>query len=320
MCKRGILIITGDFNAKTGSGYPLAENRKVMGPYGKGKLSNNGKALLEFACQQQLVLTNTLFQHKLAHVTTWESPYCEVNGADGTARRNSYRNQIDYILIRNHSRELVSNSRSHNGLNTFTDHRMVRMTMTLRNYGTKRRLSKRIDYQKLKDLVTQAEYSFAVEMKMMDREDTRKGEEISHQQRWDDIVEANREAAEEVLGFIGIKNRSQDPIITRLSLEQKNLGKCLNTENDPTKRDQIRRERNNKLTELHKRVKEKAHEKIISQVREIENTKNDSYRMFSAIKALQTTNVKKALMIDTSDGTTTDAKEQIQAVSKFFGQ
>ena len=89
--------------------------------------------------------------------------------------------------------------------------------------------------------MTQAEYSFAVEMKMMDREDTRKGEEISQQQRWDDIVETNREAAEEVLGFIGIKNRSQDPIITRLSLEQKNLGKCLNTENEVVKRDQIRK-------------------------------------------------------------------------------
>ena len=124
VCKRGTLIFTGDFNAKTGSGYGLAENRK-------GKLSNNGKALLEFACQQQLVLTNTLFQHKLAHVTTRESPYREVNGADSTTRKSLYRKHIDYIGIRNHSKELVSNSRSHNGLNTFTDHRMVRMTMTL---------------------------------------------------------------------------------------------------------------------------------------------------------------------------------------------
>ena len=108
----------------------------------------------------------------------------------------------------------------------------------------------------------------------MDKEDNRKGEEISQQQRWDDIRETDREAAEKVLGFINIKNRSQHPTITHLPVEQKNLGKCQNTENDPTKRDQIRRERNSKLTELHKRVKEKEHEKIISQLKKFKNNKS----------------------------------------------
>ena len=318
VCRRAILMVIGDFNAKTGSGY--AEYRQEMGPHGKGDLSNNGRALLEFANQQHLVLTNTLFQHKLAHVTTWESPYREVKGADGTVRRNPYRNQIDYILIRRHSKELVKNSRSHNGLSTFTDHRLVRMTMFLHNHGTKRRKTERIDFQKLKDPVTRAKYSFAVEMKMMDREDNRQSETICQQQRWNDIVEANREAAEEVLGFIDKKNRSQDPTITRLSAEQKELGKRQNTESDPTKRDQLRKERNSKLTELHRMVKEKEHEKIISQVREIENAKDDSYRMFSAVRALQTTNVKKTLIIETEDGMTTDTKEQIRAVSQFFNE
>ena len=52
----------------------------------------------------------------------------------------------------------------------------------------------------------------------MDKEDNRKGEEISQQQRWDDIRETDREAAEKLLGFIDIKNKSQDPTITQLSV------------------------------------------------------------------------------------------------------
>ena len=49
---------------------------------------------------------------------------------------------------------------------------------------------------------------------MMDKEDNSNGEEISQQQRWDEIVETNRKLVEDVLGFIDMKNRSQDPTIT----------------------------------------------------------------------------------------------------------
>lgn len=47
-------------------------------------------------------------------------------------------------------------------------------------------------------------------------------------------------------------------------------------------------ERNRKITELHKRVKEKQHEKIITRVRAIEECKDDSRCMFQAVRALQT--------------------------------
>ena len=62
--KRDFLVIAGDFNAKTGqewNTYP--EN---MGRYGKGQVNSNGRELLEFCNQQDLILTNTLFRHKMA--------------------------------------------------------------------------------------------------------------------------------------------------------------------------------------------------------------------------------------------------------------
>ena len=68
---RDYLLTAGDFNAKTGrdwNDYP--EN---IGKYGKGILNSNGKELLEFCNRQSLILTNTLFRHKMAHRATQRS-------------------------------------------------------------------------------------------------------------------------------------------------------------------------------------------------------------------------------------------------------
>ena len=59
--RRHILIILGDFNAKTGSGY--RDYPDTMGKYGKGKLNSSGKCLLDYAKENELYLTNTTFKH-----------------------------------------------------------------------------------------------------------------------------------------------------------------------------------------------------------------------------------------------------------------
>ena len=67
---RDIIILAGDFNAKTGSSH---ENYpSVVGRYGKGKTNSNGEFLIEFALKNELFLTNTTFKHKMSHRTTWD--------------------------------------------------------------------------------------------------------------------------------------------------------------------------------------------------------------------------------------------------------
>ena len=67
-----MLIIAGDFNAKTGSGnkdYP-----EVVGNFGKGEINSNGKHLVEMSMRNELILTNTQFYHKVSHRSTWVCP------------------------------------------------------------------------------------------------------------------------------------------------------------------------------------------------------------------------------------------------------
>ena len=63
------LLVIGDFNAKTSSAYPRFS--ESIDKFGKGISSCNGEHLLEQAMQNNLVLPNTLFPHKMTHKTTW---------------------------------------------------------------------------------------------------------------------------------------------------------------------------------------------------------------------------------------------------------
>lgn len=117
---RTMLIIAGDFNTKTGTGYWLF--RTNMRIFAKGRLNSNGRELLELTSRNDLLLTNTVFYHRLSHITTWESPNRNLTYKDGAVRRNPFRNQIDYILTRCKDRQLVTNARLHAGTTTYSDH------------------------------------------------------------------------------------------------------------------------------------------------------------------------------------------------------
>ena len=108
IASRNIVLILGDFNAKTGSGW--SEFPGNMGTFGKGVINSSGRILLEFLTKQDLFLTNTTFNHKIAHRTTWNAPerIYPHNSNDGTPRRNPYRNQIDYVIMKNAHKSFVT--------------------------------------------------------------------------------------------------------------------------------------------------------------------------------------------------------------------
>ena len=152
VANRHALVVLGDFNAKTGSAWK--EYPEVMGKFGKGLVNNNGLALLECMKTNGMVLTNTLFRHKLSHITTWEAPMKTFTnksenklllGPDGKPRRNPFRNQIDYIAVRSEHRRFVKNSKSTNNINTETDHKMVKTEMNFEWYKMKKNKKEKVE-------------------------------------------------------------------------------------------------------------------------------------------------------------------------------
>ena len=84
--KRHIVIIAGDFNAKTGSSVKKKIYQTVIGKYGKGQVNTNRTHLLNSYNINNLKLVNMFFKHKPTHITTWTSLEAPTRG-----RRNSYR-------------------------------------------------------------------------------------------------------------------------------------------------------------------------------------------------------------------------------------
>ncbi len=65
IAKRDLLFIAGDFNAKTGSG--VTDYPENIGKHGKGIINSSGKQLLETCKLHNLILGNTIFEHKKCH-------------------------------------------------------------------------------------------------------------------------------------------------------------------------------------------------------------------------------------------------------------
>ena len=121
-----------------------------------------------------LVLTNTLFPHKLAHRKTWTSsglvnPHLTY---DGSTRRNPYRNQIDCIIIKNMHKVFIKNSRSYGGISIQTDHKLVKATLKLDWYRMKQQKFKSVTYNidKLKDPEIRNTYSVELNKKLASSE------------------------------------------------------------------------------------------------------------------------------------------------------
>jgi len=67
------LIVLGDFNARSGPDSTIWGN--VMGKHGVGNINSNGHRLLRLCSEFDLIVTNTLFQLKHKHKTTWMHPH-----------------------------------------------------------------------------------------------------------------------------------------------------------------------------------------------------------------------------------------------------
>lgn len=311
--KRDYLIILGDFNAKTGKAWK--DHQENMGKYGKGELNSNGKELLDFCNRQNLVLTNTLFRHKMAHRTTWESSLTNTE----SGRRNPYRNQIDYIMTRINQQHTILDSRSHNGLMTFTDHRLVRAKINMRRLYTRVNQKRRtIAIEQLRDPNISAKYAVNVEMKIMDAEDNwNETRPMSAQEVWDMIVKSNHQAAEEEL-VRKPKRRDHNGTIQALSDQQKELRNKINTTSDMKQRTQLKKQRNQLMNNIHEEIGNIRKRKIEREIETIEARKNDSNRMYTAVRNLQRMQKKAPLVINHESGITTDPQKQIEIVTEFF--
>ena len=315
--QRSFLVIGGDFNAKTGSGWKDYPNN--MGKYGKGEINDNGEHLLDMARRTNLVLSNTLFYHKMAHRTTWECPMRinEFKDRNGMPRKNPYRNQIDYILLKKEHRILIQNARSYSGIITDTDHRLVISNIKFLWYKTYKKTEDSIDYQVQQ--LKQEKYKEAYKKSAEEiYKEIRTSDQVTAQDQWNAITQACHKAAKETLEKTKPGKQTENPEIAVLSKKQKKIRNDINATKDQNKNRELRKERNIILKKIHDLVQEDKVKVIEDKVKEIEQNKNDSTRMYQAVRQLKQSKPKKKLVVNGENGITTSEIEQVNIITKHF--
>ena len=112
-----MLVIMGDFNTRVGS--DSSSWNSILGSHGIGECNANGERLLDFCASNQLIVSNTWFQHKLLHQATWF--------------RNSDRSRpghmIDYVLVNKCFCSSVLDTRVYCSTLHESDHELVLSTL-----------------------------------------------------------------------------------------------------------------------------------------------------------------------------------------------
>ena len=319
---RDALIIGADFNAKTKLPRDNTVNniyKKQVGRHAKSEINENGHLLLEFAKLHQLCLTNTFFKHKPSQTTTWECPSRvkeHVDSKSNQIRRNPYRNQIDYVLVKISGNTKVVESRSYNSTTTKSDHKPVIANINIKWKYTKnsKPQTPKLNIELLYNKEVRDKYTAAVaeRLKIEPAETTSQG-------KWDKIVRITKQAAEEVVGYKDKKTTIIDVAINQLSQQQNKLQADIDATTCKTKRIDLR---NQVLKKIHDKIKAIEKAKIEHSLQDIENKPNDSTKMYDAVKNLKKLTKKTPLLIidDMTGYLTADDEEQTEIIARYFKQ
>ena len=105
------IVILGDFNAREGRDADTWKG--VLGKHGIGNCNENGYILLELWAEQQLRITNTVFQQKDRLKTTWMHA------------RSKHWHMTYYILVRQRDLNDVAHTRVTPSAECHTDHSLL---------------------------------------------------------------------------------------------------------------------------------------------------------------------------------------------------
>ena len=308
--ERDGVIIGGDFNAKIGDGWKdFPENTSK---YGKGHTNSSGRRLLELCRKYDLVVTNTLFQHKLTHRTTWSAPFRNFKTHNGEDRRNPVRNQIDFIITRNKHKKFVTNSRSYGGILTDTDHKLVKANTNF-NWPTlysKQNIEPKTDTTKFSDKNIQDRYREELKNNLNKQNTQDQIKQAKPQERWNQIVKLCHQTGENILGKVRKLKHRPDETLKNLSEINKKIRHDIECSQDEDRKKEKQIERKNIKKKIRKRLQEIKEKEIEELLKDIESKKNDSNRYHTAVRNLNRITPKPALCVQDSKGNIAGTQKQ----------
>jgi Reverse transcriptase (RNA-dependent DNA polymerase)/Endonuclease-reverse transcriptase len=160
------MIIIGDFNGRVGK--RDEESSDVIGVQGENTRNRNGVRLINFCILNQLIVTNTFYQHKDIHKYTRE------------VKSRGERSIIDYVIVNRENRREVIDVRVYRGAEIYSDHFLViaKIKMKLIKYkgadktGPRKQKKKSIKVYKLREKEIAEKYKNQTEKEIYEKKNT----------------------------------------------------------------------------------------------------------------------------------------------------
>ena len=108
-------MMAGDFNSKVGR---RTGSESCIGQWSRGRRNQNGTNLVEFCKKNGKFVANSRFQHLAKYITTWS--HRRTNPV--TKQTAWIYNQIDYIILGQKNKQVLTDARSYGGTETSSDH------------------------------------------------------------------------------------------------------------------------------------------------------------------------------------------------------
>ena len=206
---KSLVFLTGHWNSKVGKKIKQHASDDCIGSFARGVRKNSGQHLVDFCAINNLFISNTAFQHKGAHITTWCNK--RVHPKD-LMRTITVYNQIEAI-----------NARSFSRAETSSDHRLVICKLQVQKYNIFKNANK--THSNIIQLIKSDETKNAYQQQL--HENLYKMECTS----WGNPRASITDAAMKTIGFTkNDKNhRIHNPVVELLSNQQKELRLRINS-------------------------------------------------------------------------------------------
>lgn len=326
---RYLVFVCGDFNSKLGKRTTAdieAGLEFCLGTHGMGTRNDNGETLANFMTMKSLFACNTAFQHASRHKTTWTGWLRDPSAPPGTSKTVAVYTQIDFVLCKQNAKLMLQDARSYGGATMCSDHKPVVARLCFNRRCLVYRQPKKHALRTIYDTArlvcnedTRNAYLSSLNKKINDMPTS-----TDPNVRLRDILRCVKEAANETVGVTPPSSHkrgyTQDPLVSRLSTQQRALRLRIEATGNSTDRTTLRRERSHILKQINKRLREVACRKADTLASEITAT-DDARKMFKAVKAMKSVPRTPSLCIQDQEGkfiATNRAKAN--AIRKWFEQ
>ena len=196
--------------------------------------------------------------------------------------------------MRKHKSIRITNAHSYGGIMTPSDHKLVMMSCKMKWFFLSRMKYKaQVNLDNLNNRVVADQYKKQLYVKL------RSLPNISNN-KWKDIAQAINDTVLTVLGKKPIHHFHDK--IARLSKQQQEMRLKIENVTDNNTKNSLRRDCSEIIKTIHRQMKGLDEQKLENRLKEIENSKNDSSRMFRVIQKVQSQKPKIPLLIETETG------------------